>query len=110
MRVVSTANVDIASAPSAIDGVTLASGDRVLLKDQSTASQNGIYVFDGAGLAIARTVDADTSGEVAYHRDIRVTEGGTHANSRWRFVTNNPITLDMTELRFANKEEPFSSG
>src|SRR4051812_6172232 len=44
-RVASTANVNIASAPSSIDGVSLNNGDRVLLKDNTTGSENGIRIF-----------------------------------------------------------------
>lgn len=56
----STANVTISSAPATLDGVTLTSGDRVLLKDQSTTSQNGIYIFNGTGSALTRATDFDT--------------------------------------------------
>jgi len=59
----STANVDISSAPSAIDGVTLSSNDRVLLKDQSSAAENGIYVFDSAGSAMSRSGDMNAGSE-----------------------------------------------
>lgn len=58
-RVATTANITIATALNAgdtIDGVTLAAGDRVLVKDQSTGSQNGIYV---AGTSPARAYDMD---------------------------------------------------
>jgi hypothetical protein len=59
VRVATTGNITIASAlgaGSVIDGVTLASGDRVLVKNQTTASQNGIYV---AGATPARSTDFD---------------------------------------------------
>ena len=60
----STANVDLSSAPAAIDGVTLSTDDRVLIKSQTTASQNGIYVFAGAGSAMSRATDADSAAEL----------------------------------------------
>ena len=41
----STANVDISSAPSSIDGVTLSADDRILLKDQTDSTENGVYVI-----------------------------------------------------------------
>ena len=63
VRAASTANVDVTSAPSTIDGVTLAAGDRVLLKDQATASQNGIYEFNGSAAALTRAADMDEAGE-----------------------------------------------
>ena len=46
VRAASTANVSLTAPGAAIDGVTLASGDLILLKDQSTGSQNGLYVLD----------------------------------------------------------------
>lgn len=60
VRVATTANINLASAPASIDGVTLASGDRVLVKDQTTTSQNGIYVFNGAAAAMTRAADMDS--------------------------------------------------
>ena len=63
-RVASTANIDLANAPAAIDGVTLAGDDRVLVKDQSTASQNGVYVFAGSGSAMTRSDDCNSAAEL----------------------------------------------
>ncbi len=63
-RVATTANIDLSSAPASIDGVTLAATNRVLVKDQSTASQNGVYVFSSASSAMARATDADSASEI----------------------------------------------
>ena len=60
VRVLSGANVDISNAPAAIDGVTMASADRVVLTNQSTDSENGIYVYASSGSAMTRATDADT--------------------------------------------------
>lgn len=59
VRVATTANISIASAPAAIDGVTLAANDRVLVKDQTDPKENGIYVFNGAASALTRSEDQD---------------------------------------------------
>lgn len=59
--VATTAEITISSAPASIDGVTLESGNRVLVKNQSTALQNGIYVFNGPGVAMTRATDMDGS-------------------------------------------------
>lgn len=61
-RVASTANIVLASAlenGDSVDGVTLVTGDRVLVKDQSTASQNGIYIVQVTGAAV-RATDFDS--------------------------------------------------
>ena len=59
VRVRSTANVSVSSAPAAIDGVTMASNDRVLLVAQSSGGEDGIYVYNGSGSAMTRAADAD---------------------------------------------------
>ena len=100
VRAASTANVNISSAPSSIDGVTLANGDRVLLKDQTTASENGIRVFTAAGAALNRASDADTSAEVTAGLYCWVEEGTTNADKGFLLTTNGPITLDTTGLTF----------
>ena len=64
VRVASTANVTVSGPGAAIDGITLSSNDRVLLKNQSTGSENGIYVFNGAASALTRATDADANAEV----------------------------------------------
>ena len=64
VRVRVTSNVSVSSAPAALDGVTMASNDRVLLTAQSTASENGIYVYNGSGSAMTRASDADPVSEL----------------------------------------------
>lgn len=100
VRVASVANVDISSAPAAIDGVTLAAGDRVLLKDQTTGSENGIRVFTAAAAALARSSDADASAEVTQGMATLVAEGTVNARKLFQLVTSDPITLDTTALVF----------
>lgn len=90
VRVASTANVVIASAlenGDAIDGITLATGDRVLLKDQSSALENGIYVVVASGAA-ARSTDADTALELE-GAAVMVEEGTANANTQWVQTSDN---------------------
>lgn len=100
VRVATTANINLSSAPSSIDGVTLTSGDRVLVKDQTTASQNGIYIFNGSGSAMTRSTDADSSAEVTAGMYCFVEEGPTNCDCGWVLSTDNPITLGTTNLTF----------
>ena len=81
--------------------MTLSNGDRVLLKNQSTGSENGIYVFNGSASAMTRATDADTSAEVNAGLFTFVEEGTTNQDSGWVLTTNNPITLNTTALAFA---------
>ena len=95
-RVASAANVTIATPGTAIGGVTLTTGDRVLLMAQTTGSQNGLYVFNGSASAMTRTVDADTAGEV--QSAFVFIEEGTSADNGFVMTTNAPITLGTTAL------------
>jgi hypothetical protein len=104
VRVASVAPVAIASALEAgdtIDGVTLAEGDRVLLKNQSTASENGIYVVvaSGAGAA-SRAPDANTSAKVTTGMFTFVSEGTANGDNGFVLTTDDAITLGTTGLTF----------
>jgi len=98
VRVATTANITL-SGTQTIDGVSLIAGDRVLVKNQSTASENGIY--DVAESTWARSADANTSAEVTSGMFTFVTAGTANDNSGWVLTTNDPITLDTTNLTFA---------
>ena len=101
VRVATTANISISTAPAAIDGVTLSSDDRVLVKDQSTGAQNGIYVFNGSGSAMTRATDADANSEVTSGMFTFVTEGSVNADSGFVLTTDGSITVGSTALAFA---------
>ena len=103
VRVATTAPINISADlenGDVIDGVTLATGDRVLVKNQSTGSENGIYVVVASGAA-SRATDADSSAEVTTGMFTFVSEGTTNADSGWVLTTNDTITLGTTALAFA---------
>lgn len=83
-----------------IDGHTLETGDRVLVKHQTTASENGIYVVAVSGTA-QRAADADTNAEVTSGMFTFVTNGTVNGDTGWVLTTDNPITLGTTPLTFA---------
>jgi hypothetical protein len=83
-----------------VDGVTLATGNRVLVKDQSTASENGIYVVNATG-APTRATDFDTTAEVTPGAFTFVEEGTTNGDSGWVLTNNGTITVGTTGLVFA---------
>lgn len=98
VRVATTANITL-SGTQTIDGVVLVAGDRVLVKDQSTASENGIYIVDSGSWS--RSSDADSDTEVTSGLFTFVSEGDTHADSGWVLTTNDTIVLNTTSLSFA---------
>ena len=101
VRAASTGNVDIAVAPTQIDTTALVAGDRVLLKNQTVASENGIYVWAAAGSPMTRATDADSAAEVTSGLFTFVEEGATNVSSGWILTTANPIALGTTDLQFA---------
>jgi hypothetical protein len=104
-RVVTTTNITLSGgAPSLVDGVTLSLGDRVLVTGQSTASQNGLYqvatVGSGANGTWVRTKDGDQTGEIEAGMIVMVTEGTEYADTQWKLITDDPITINVTALTF----------
>lgn len=95
-RVATTADIDLSSAPASIDGVTLNSGDRVLVKDETDGEDNGIYVFNGAASAMTRATDFDENDEVTANAAVFVSEGTTYQDTGWTLVTDDPITVGTT--------------
>jgi len=100
VRVATTENIDLSTGGLlTIDGVTLKDGDRVLVKDQTTASENGIYVAHSG--AWTRATDADSDNEVTAGMFTFVEEGNTNADKGFVLTTDNPITLGTTDLHFS---------
>jgi hypothetical protein len=101
VRVATTANITIATAlnnADTLDGVTLATNDRILVKNQTTGSENGIYVVAASP---ARATDFDASAEVSGGAFTFVEEGTVNADSGWVVTTNGAITVGSTALSFA---------
>jgi hypothetical protein len=82
-----------------VDGVALATGDRILIKDQAAGAENGIYVVAASG-APARASDFDTAAEVQAGAFVFVEEGTANADSGWVLTTDGAITLGTTALAF----------
>ncbi|PBJ21165.1 hypothetical protein BSG18_32290 [Pseudomonas ogarae] len=97
VRAATTANITL-SGLQAIDGVSLVAGDRVLVKNQVAASQNGIYIAINS--VWSRAADADASPEVTPGLLVPVEEGTVNGDSVWHLVNNAPITLGTTALTF----------
>lgn len=82
-----------------IDGVTLAATNRVLVKDQTQASENGIYVVQSSGSAI-RAADFDQPTEVDGGDFIFVTGGDTQENTGWVQVSETVVTIGTSPIYF----------
>jgi phage-related tail fiber protein len=99
-RAASTGNVTLATPGATLDGVTLANGDRVLLKDQSTGAQNGIYTYTDATTPLARASDAASAGQVTAGMAVTVEEGTVNGDKVFILITDGTITLGTTALAF----------
>jgi len=104
VRAATTAPINLASDLENGDtldtDVTLATGDRVLVKNQSTASENGIYVVQASGAAV-RATDFDSNAEVTPGAFTFVEEGALNADSGWVLTTNGTINVGVTGLTWA---------
>lgn len=98
-RVGTQSSINLASPGATIDGVTMASQDRVLVRNQSTQSQNGIYIWNGASTALTRSLDASTFAEL--EQAIITVEEGTDAGTTWRQTQVNG-TIDVSNVLFTS--------
>lgn len=99
VRARSTTNLNLSNpGTAAFDSQTCGNGDRILIMDQSDASQNGIYQFNGSGSAMTRTsdmnADAEFPGAACFVR-----EGTLHADTGW-VCTNDAVTVGDTDIAF----------
>jgi hypothetical protein len=99
VRVSSAANINLAAPGAAIDGVAMAASDRVLVRHQTTASQNGIYIWNGAATPMTRAPDASTFNELE-QAVVSVSEG-TSASSTFRQTAING-TIDVNDVTFGS--------
>jgi len=97
-----TANISISNdleAGDVLDGVTLVAGNRVLVKNQSTASENGIYVVQASGAAV-RATDFDQPAEVDGGDFIFVTGGTANDNTGWVQTSTGVTTIGTDPIYF----------
>lgn len=97
VRVATTANITL-SGTQTIDGVAVIAGDRVLVKNQSTASENGLWVV--AAGTWTRATDADADAEVTAGLFTFVEEGTVGGGVGFVLTTANPIVVGTTSLTF----------
>lgn len=95
VRVATTANITLSNVTTVVDGVTLVNGDRILVKNQTTDSQNGIYIVSTSG-AWTRSTDANTSDKIA--AAIVVVDLGTQGGLTYTNTFKASDTLDTTAM------------
>lgn len=98
VRCATTANITL-SGLQTVDGVALAADDRVLVMNQTTASQNGIYTASTG--AWSRAIDFNGSRDVVKGTAVYVTDGSTNAGAYYYVSSSNPITIGTSSITFA---------
>lgn len=96
-RAASTATVTLTAPGTAIDGITLSTGDRVLLKNQTASAENGIYVFQGSASTMTRATDMDVWTDVP-NATCSIEEGTVNGNTVWLCQNTITGTLNTTAI------------
>lgn len=104
VRAIADSNINVASPGATIDGVAPTSGDlvkgRILLTAQTTPSQNGTWIWNGAASALTRTTDAFVEGTIVFAD----ADGSTYGDTLWIQTTANPVpgtsTMTFVKLPF----------
>lgn len=94
-RVSTQGNLSLASPGATIDGITMTSGDRVLVRAQTATAENGIYIWNGAAVPMTRSLDMSVAAEV--EQAVTTVEEGTNAGVSYRQTAVN-VTLGTTPL------------
>lgn len=105
-RVVATASIDTTAPGATIDSLALSAGDRVLLSAQATASQNGLWTWNGAAVAMSRPDDYPSAGTTAAYKHLLVAvfEGTISGGTLWRCTTSGNITIGTDATDWAKVE------
>lgn len=96
----STANINLSAPGSTIDGITMATDDRFLAKDQTVPAENGVYIWNGAATVASRAADLSASAEFNA-AVVPVRSGTVNAGTTWRQTAANP-TLGSTSIVFTS--------
>lgn len=88
-RVATSSNINLAAPGSTLDGITMVAADRFLARGQTTQSQNGIYIWNGAATPATRALDASTFAEL--EQAVITVEEGTDAGASFRQTQVNGV-------------------
>jgi len=98
-----TLTATVNGAFPAVDGITLSANERILVKDQASGLQNGLYYLStvgsgGAPWVLTRATDADTASEMNGGAFAFVEEGTANADSGWICTTDGAVTMGTTAI------------
>jgi len=97
-RVATQGNIDLAAPGATIDGITMVSGDRVLVRSQTAGAENGLYIWNGAAVIMTRALDANSFAEI--QQAVVTVEDGTSIGATYRQTVLNG-TLDTSAIIWA---------
>lgn len=111
VKAATTANITL-SGTQTIDGIAVAAGSRVLVKNQTAGAENGVYVVSAGAWTRSPDFDGNPTNEVSPGDLVYVETGTSNGNSSWVLVTNAPITVGSTALTFSVFSRPgdFEAG
>ena len=107
-KVSTTENITL-SGGQTIDGVVAGDGDRVLVKDQTDASENGIYVVGGGAWVRAEDADGNPDGEVTSGMFTFIEQGTANGSKGFVLITPDPIVVGTTPLTYTQFSEAGSA-
>ena len=104
-----TGVLTLGSPLTTLDGVTLADGDAILVKDQTDKTQNGIYTIDATGAILTRREDFAEGKIILNNTFVNVMEGTANGDSRWTIVSDGVLTVNASNISFV-KDIDTASG
>jgi hypothetical protein len=97
-RVATQGNLNLAAPGATVDGISMSAGDRMLVRSQSAAAENGIYIWNGSAVAATRALDANSAAEL--EQAVTTVEEGTSAGASFRQTAVN-FTLGSGSVAWA---------
>lgn len=102
----SDGNITLSGLSATIDGQSIIGGDRILIKNQTNAIENGIYLASAGTWTRTTDFDGSPQGEVATGNLVPVESGALNAGTVWTVISPNPIVVDTDEIEFTLFLEP----
>lgn len=112
VQAASLANIVLTAPGATIDGRAMVSGDRFLAKNQTLASENGIYVWNGAAVAATRATDCDSASDLGYaFVSVAIDGGTTQVGTSWvcNQSASDIASIGVTSITFCQVGSDFSS-